>query len=172
MSKLLVVVDMQVDFVNGALGTVKAQGIVADVVRKVEAEIAAGSTVVFTKDTHLENYLDTQEGKNLPVPHCIKGTAGWELVPELLPFAEGRVVMEKGTFGSTMLAHYTAKNQFDEVELIGLCTDICVISNAMLIKAAYPEIPVSVCESCCAGVTPESHKNALEAMKMCQIKIS
>ena len=171
MSKLLVVVDMQVDFVNGALGTVEAQGIVADVVRKVEAEIAAGSTVVFTKDTHLENYLDTQEGKNLPVPHCIKGTAGWELVPELLPFAEGRVVMEKGTFGSTMLAHYTAKNQFDEVELIGLCTDICVISNAMLIKAALPEADLIVDSALCAGVTPQKHEAALETMRSCQIAV-
>lgn len=171
MSKLLVVVDMQVDFVSGALGTSEAQLIVPNVIRRVEDEIAAGSTVVFTKDTHKEDYLNTQEGKRLPVVHCVKGTEGWKLVPELRSFAEGRSVMEKGTFGSAALAHFAAKNGFDEVELIGLCTDICVISNAMLIKAACPESVIRVCESCCAGVTPESHRNALEAMKMCQIEI-
>lgn len=171
MNKLLVVVDMQIDFVNGALGTAEAQSIIPEVVRKVEEEIAAGSTIVFTKDTHEENYLETQEGQKLPVVHCVKDTEGWELIPELRAFEKGRMVMEKGTFGSTALAHFAAKNHFDEVELIGLCTDICVISNAMLIKAACPETPIRVCESCCAGVTPESHKNALEAMKMCQIEI-
>lgn len=171
MNKLLVVVDMQTDFVNGALGTAEAQKIVPKVVHKVETEIAKGSTIVFTKDTHGENYLNTQEGKKLPVVHCVKNTEGWELVPELRPFTENHIVMEKGTFGSSALAHFAAKNQFEEVELIGLCTDICVISNAMLIKAACPETVICVCESCCAGVTPESHKNALEAMKMCQIEI-
>lgn len=171
MNKLLVVIDMQVDFVNGTLGTTEAQLIVPEVVRKVETEIAAGTTVVFTKDTHGEGYLNTQEGRKLPVVHCVKDTKGWELVPELRTFEEGRTVMEKGTFGSSALAHFAAKNQFDEVELIGLCTDICVISNAMLIKAACPETVIRVCESCCAGVTPQSHKNALEAMKMCQIEI-
>ena len=171
MSKLLVVVDMQVDFVNGALGTKEAEAIVPAVVKKMKEEIAAGSTVVFTRDTHQDNYPDTQEGRNLPVIHCVEGTAGWQLIPELRDLAEGRKIFNKGTFGSIQLAHYAAANSFDTIELIGLCTDICVISNAMILKAALPEVPVSVCAECCAGVTPESHNNALAAMKMCQIGI-
>lgn len=171
MSKLLVVVDMQVDFVNGALGTKEAEAIVPAVVKKIKEEIAAGSTVVFTRDTHQDNYLSTQEGRNLPVIHCVEGTEGWQLIPELCDLAEGRKIFNKGTFGSIQLAHYAAANSFDAIELIGLCTDICVISNAMILKAALPEVPVSVCAECCAGVTPESHNNALAAMKMCQIGI-
>lgn len=171
MSKLLVVVDMQVDFVNGALGTKEAEAIVPAVVKKMKEEIAAGSTVVFTRDTHQDNYPDTQEGRNLPVIHCVEGTAGWQLIPELRDLAEGRKIFNKGTFGSIQLAHYAAASSFDTIELIGLCTDICVISNAMILKAALPEVPVSVCAECCAGVTPESHNNALAAMKMCQIGI-
>ena len=171
MSKLLVVVDMQVDFVNGALGTKEAEAIVPAVVKKMKEEIAAGSTVVFTRDTHQDNYLNTQEGRNLPVIHCVEGTAGWQLIPELRDLAEGRKIFNKGTFGSIQLAHYVAANSFDTIELIGLCTDISVISNAMILKAALPEVPVSVCAECCAGVTPESHNNALAAMKMCQIGI-
>ncbi|MDD7388543.1 MAG: cysteine hydrolase [Lachnospiraceae bacterium] len=171
MSRLLVVVDMQKDFVDGALGTPQACGIVPSVVHKIQEETAAGSTIVFTKDTHETDYLETQEGRKLPVVHCVKGTPGWELVPELLPFADGRKVIEKNTFGSTMLAHLAGKMKFDEIELIGLCTDICVISNAMILKAALPEAVIRVCASCCAGVTPQSHLNALEAMKMCQIEV-
>lgn len=171
MSKLLVVVDMQTDFVDGSLGTAEARAIVPEVVRKIEEETAAGTTVVFTRDTHETNYLETQEGRKLPVVHCIKDTEGWNLIPQLRPLAEGRMIINKNTFGSTMLAHYVGKNRFDEVELIGLCTDICVISNAMIIKASSPEAVIRVCASCCAGVTPESHLNALEAMKMCQIEI-
>ncbi len=171
MSKLLVVVDMQTDFVDGSLGTAEARTIVPEVVRKIEEETAAGTTVVFTRDTHETNYLETQEGRKLPVVHCIKDTEGWNLIPQLRPLAEGRMIINKNTFGSTMLAHYVGKNKFDEVELIGLCTDICVISNAMIIKASSPEAVIRVCASCCAGVTPESHLNALESMKMCQIEI-
>ena len=175
MSKLLVVVDMQVDFVNGALGTKEAEAIVPAVVKKIEAEIAAGSTVVFTRDTHQANYPETQEGRNLPVIHCVEETEGWQLIPELRSLAAGRKIFNKDTFGSIRLAHYVAANAFanvfDTIELIGLCTDICVISNAMILKAAAPEVPVSVCAECCAGVTPESHKNALDAMKICQIAI-
>ena len=171
MNKLLVIVDMQIDFVTGALGTAEARAIVPNAVRKVKEELEAGSTLVFTKDTHGGNYLNTQEGKKLPVIHCVKGSEGWELIPELRPFAKDRAIMEKGTFGSSALAHFAAKNQFDEIELIGLCTDICVISNAMLLKASCPETTIRVCKTCCAGVTPESHNNALEAMKMCQIEI-
>ena len=171
MNRLLVVVDMQNDFVDGSLGTARAREIVPVVVHKVQEEAAAGSAIVFTKDTHGTDYLETQEGRKLPVVHCVKGTPGWELVPGLLPLAEGRKIIEKNTFGSTMLAHLAGKMKFDEIELIGLCTDICVISNAMILKAALPEAVVRVCASCCAGVTPESHQNALEAMKMCQIEV-
>ena len=171
MSRLLVVVDMQKDFVDGALGTPQACGIVPSVVHKIQEETAAGSTIIFTKDTHGTDHLETQEGRKLPVVHCVKGTPGWELVPELLPFADGRKIIEKNTFGSTMLAHLAGKMKFDEIELIGLCTDICVISNAMILKAALPEAVIRVCASCCAGVTPQSHLNALEAMKMCQIEV-
>lgn len=171
MSKLLVVVDMQVDFTTGALGSREADRITGNVQEKVEAELSAGTRVVFTKDTHQENYLTTQEGKHLPVVHCIKGTEGWELIPELKKYEESCSVFEKGTFGSIELAEYMSQNAFTEIELIGVCTDICVISNALLAKAAVPEAEISVDASCCAGVTPESHHTALEAMKMCQITV-
>ena len=169
--KLLVVVDMQADFVDGALGTAEAEAIVPKVVDKVARAVEAGDTVIFTQDTHGEKYLNTQEGKNLPVPHCLRGTPGWELIPQLLPYAHGRLCLEKPTFGSMELAQVAAEGNFEEIQLIGLCTDICVISNAMVLKAALPETPISVDASCCAGVTPASHANALEAMKMCQIAI-
>lgn len=169
MGKLLVVVDMQVDFVNGSLGTKEAAKIVPAVIKKIEEYRAANDEVVFTLDTHDEDYLDTLEGKNLPVAHCVKGTPGWELIEELRDF-EG-VRFEKPGFGSVGLLHYLAGKQYESVELIGLCTDICVISNAMLIKAALINTPVKVAQSCCAGVSPESHNNALEAMKMCQVEI-
>ena len=171
MKKLLVVVDMQNDFVTDALGTPEAVAIVPAVAERVAAAIEAGETVVFTRDTHRENYLDTQEGRNLPVPHCIEGTAGWQIIPQLEEYTAGRLCMNKPTFGSTALAHYAAREGFEEIELIGLCTDICVISNAMLLKAALPEVPISVTAACCAGVTPASHENALAAMKMCQITV-
>lgn len=169
--KLFVVVDMQKDFVDGALGTKEAQAIANNVVEKVKAEKAAGSEIIFTLDTHEANYLETAEGRNLPVEHCIRGTEGWKLIPALRPLADGCRIIEKPTFGSTRLAHLAASGNYEEIELIGLCTDICVISNALLLKAAVPETPISVDASCCAGVTPESHENALAAMKMCQITI-
>lgn len=172
MKKLLIVVDMQTDFVTGALGTKEAQAIVPAVVAKIKAAKEAGTDVMFTLDTHEDNYLETQEGKHLPVPHCIKNTEGWMLVPELRPLAEGCTMVEKPTFGSTRLAHLVGRTGYDEIELIGLCTDICVISNAMILKASVPDTPISVDASCCAGVTPESHANALSAMKMCQISIT
>ena len=172
MKKLLIVVDMQTDFVTGALGTKEAQAIVPMVAEKIQKAKEAGTDVIFTLDTHEENYLDTQEGKQLPVPHCIKNTEGWMLVPELRPLAGGCMSVEKPTFGSTRLAHIVGRAGYDEIELIGLCTDICVISNAMILKASVPETPISVDASCCAGVTPESHANALAAMKMCQIAIN
>lgn len=169
--KLLVVVDMQTDFVDGALGTPEAQAIIENVVRKVTEAKEAGTQIIFTLDTHETNYLETLEGKNLPVEHCIRETDGWKLIPQLRPLAAGARIIEKPTFGSTKLAHLVAGGNYDEIELIGLCTDICVISNALLVKASVPETPITVDASCCAGVTPQSHKNALEAMKMCQIII-
>ena len=164
----LIVVDMQNDFIDGALGTPEAVAILPHVKAKIEQ---FDGKVLFTRDTHEANYLTTQEGRNLPVEHCIKGTDGWQIHPTLEALRKAEAI-DKPTFGSTTLVHFLQRAQdLESVELIGLCTDICVISNAMLIKAAFPEIPVTVDAKCCAGVTPQSHKNALEAMKMCQIKI-
>ena len=164
----LIVVDMQNDFIDGALGTPDAVAILPHVKAKIEN---FNGQILFTRDTHEANYLSTQEGRNLPVEHCIKGTDGWQIHPTLEALRKTEAI-DKPTFGSTTLVHLLQRAQeLESVELIGLCTDICVISNAMLIKAAFPEIPVTVDAKCCAGVTPESHKNALEAMKMCQIKI-
>lgn len=167
---VLVVVDMQKDFIDGALGTKEAVEIVDNV-----AEMIKGfdGEVVFTRDTHFDNYLETQEGKKLPVPHCIKGSEGWKLDKKLEALRiDSMKIFDKPTFGSMELAEYLKSlTDLGSVTLIGLCTDICVISNALLIKAALPEVCISVVERCCAGVTPQSHKNALEAMKMCQINI-
>lgn len=168
MKKLLVVTDMQKDFIDGALGTAEAKAIVPAVCDKIKG---FDGEVVFMKDTHSAIYLMTQEGKRLPVEHCIKGTEGWELNEEIKPLAENHRIIEKPTFGSVELANFIADGDYSSVELIGLCTDICVISNALIIKAFLPEMPISVDSSCCAGVTPESHENALSAMKMCQITI-
>lgn len=172
MKRLTIIIDMQKDFVNGALGTREAQQIVEPLVEFVKDQLRQGTEVVFTMDTHLENYLDTQEGKNLPVPHCIKGTEGWELIEQLKPMAKDCRIFEKPSFGSMELAEFVRRGGYGEIALAGLCTDICVISNAMLLKAAVPESKVSIISSCCAGVTPESHENALKAMKMCQMMIS
>lgn len=169
MKRLLVVVDMQKDFIDGSLGTEEARAIVPRVAEKIREYQAAGNEVVFTLDTHGEDYLNTQEGKKLPVIHCVKDTAGWELDKALEKFQGKR--FEKPSFGSKDLAAWAAEEGFDEIELIGLCTDICVISNALLLKAYLPETEITVDGSCCAGVTPQSHTNALEAMKMCQIQI-
>ena len=165
--KVLVVVDMQNDFISGSLGTLEAQAIVDNVVRKIDT--FDGDMICTTQDSHGDNYLDTQEGKNLPVKHCIKGSEGWRLHEELEGFQGRR--FEKVTFGSIECGQYAARGGYDRVELVGLCTDICVISNAMLIKAMAPELPVEVDSTCCAGVTPQSHENALSAMKMCQIGV-
>lgn len=168
--KLLIVVDMQKDFIDGALGTSQAVAIVPKVREKIEAYRAAGDMVIFTRDTHGENYLTTQEGRNLPVVHCVKGTPGWGIAAEL-PVGDSAVV-DKPTFGSVSLAHRVARLEgLEAIELVGLCTDICVISNALILKATLPELPISVDAACCAGVTPESHQNALAAMKMCQIAV-
>ena len=168
MKKVLIVVDMQNDFVTGCLGSKEAQAIVPDMVKFVED---FDGTILFTKDTHEENYMETQEGKKLPVPHCIKGTEGWEIIGELRPFADKAVIFEKPTFGSKELAAYIAKDAPDEVTLIGVCTGICVLNNATLIKAFAPEIPVKVIANLCACVTPDTHKTALDAMATCQIEI-
>ena len=168
--KALICVDMQNDFIDGALGTKEAEAIVPFVKEKLRKARQEDTEVIFTRDTHFEDYLTTQEGKKLPVEHCIKNTEGWEISRELEVLDS--VIFDKITFGSVELPEYLKKiKDLEDVELIGLCTDICVISNAMLIKAAFPEITVRVDSSCCAGVTPESHENALNAMKMCQIEV-
>ena len=170
--KYLIVVDMQNDFITGSLGTKEAEAILPKVIEKVKNY---DGTVIYTKDTHQADYMATQEGKNLPVEHCIEGSWGWMLADELEKLSAGHKVFNKPTFGSTELAKYlveeNAKEVIEEIELCGLCTDICVISNAFVIKANLTEVPVTVDASCCAGVTPESHLNALAAMKMCQVKV-
>lgn len=166
--KILVVVDMQLDFITGSLGSEAAKSIVQNVVDKVKN---FNGRVIFTRDTHYENYLNTQEGGKLPVAHCIKNTEGWQICDELKPYATE--VIDKETFGSIDLPQTikNLENSIDEIEICGLCTDICVISNAMILKAAFPEVNIIVDSSCCAGVTTESHNTALEAMKAVQIEI-
>ena len=170
--KYLIVVDMQNDFITGSLGTKEAEAILPKVIEKVKNY---DGTIIYTRDTHQADYMATQEGKNLPVEHCIEGTWGWMLADELEKLSAGHTVFNKPTFGSTELAKYLTeenkKSAIEEIELCGLCTDICVISNAFVIKANLTEVPVSVDASCCAGVTPESHLNALAAMKMCQVSV-
>jgi len=168
MKKAIIVVDMQNDFIDGSLGTREAQEMLPRLREKLSR--ADGADLVFTMDTHTADYLSTQEGKKLPVEHCIKPSEGWEIADALQPFVErAKAVVEKPSFGSTKLPEIVS--EYDEIELTGLCTDICVISNALLLKAFYPEKKICVDASCCAGVTPESHENALAAMKMCQIDI-
>ena len=165
--KYLIVVDMQNDFIDGALGTPEARAIVPYVARKIKE---FDGEVLFTRDTHFMNYMDSAEGKKLPVPHCIKDTDGWQIRSELQALSK-KPPIDKLTFGSKELAAYFSDKDVESITLLGLCTDICVISNALLLKAFYPEIPIAVDAGGCAGVTPESHQNALNAMKMCQIDI-
>ena len=165
MKKTLIVIDMQNDFIDGTLGTAEAVAIVDRVKAKIDAYKAAGGEIIFTRDTHGENYLDTPEGKKLPVVHCIQGTQGWEISEKLC--TEGCDIIDKPSFGWTKWN----ERSFEEIELVGLCTDICVISNAMLRKAAFPEVPITVDSTCSAGVTVESHNTALDAMKAVQIEI-
>ena len=168
MAKILIVVDMQNDFIDGALGTPEAQAIVPYVKEVVEG---FDGKVFFTRDTHFENYMDTQEGHNLPIPHCIKGTNGWEIAPALEAMRTTEAV-DKVTFGSRDLVEILkGEGEIESITFVGLCTDICVISNAMVVKAFFPEVPLFVDAKGCAGVTPESHARALEAMAMCQIKV-
>ena len=166
--KLLVVVDMQNDFIDGALGSPEAVAIVPYVKSLIQG---FDGKVIFTRDTHFENYMDTQEGKNLPVPHCIKGTDGWQIRPELEALRKTEAI-DKITFGSTELVDVIGREEnVESITFVGLCTDICVFSNVMTVKAFYPEIPLLVDAAGCAGVTPDSHKTALAAMKMCQVDI-
>lgn len=171
MQNVLLVIDMQNDFIDGALGTKEAVAIVPAVKAKIEG---FEGTVLFTRDTHFGNYMKTQEGKNLPVPHCIKGTPGWEIRKEL-DALRTTTPIDKVTFGSMelgpMLVKMNEENPIESITVIGLCTDICVISNVMIAKAFLPEVPVIVDANCCAGVSPETHENALNAMAVCQVKI-
>ena len=172
MRKLLIVIDMQNDFIDAALGTKEAVEIVDAVKEKIRSYPA--ENVIATMDTHAENYLKTQEGRNLPVVHCVKGTDGWQIRPEIADLLKGAKIYEKPTFGSMkMAADLKALSEKEEIELelIGLCTDICVASNALLLKAAMPEVKISVDPACCAGVTPEKHEAALETMRSCQIQV-
>ena len=172
--KYLIVIDMQNDFIDGALGTDEAQEILPAVAEKIRG---FDGTVLFTRDTHTRDYMDTQEGANLPVIHCVKGEEGWKLPDVLndLRLELNSVVFDKPTFGSVELGKYMLdlceKGEVESIELIGVCTDICVISNALLLKAFMPEVPICVDQACCAGTTVQNHENALAAMKMCQIAV-
>ena len=165
MKKTLIVVDMQKDFIDGALGSKEAVAIVENVKKKIVFYKENGHEIIFTRDTHQENYMETNEGKHLPVPHCIEGTDGWQIADGLE--VEGAIYINKPNFGYVNWKEYA----LEEVEMVGLCTDICVVSNALILKATFPEINVTVDASCCAGVTPDSHKAALTTMKMCQVEV-
>lgn len=170
--KIIIVIDMQNDFIDGSLGTKEAEAIVPAVIEKIKEY--PKQDVYATRDTHLKDYLNTQEGKNLPVEHCIKGTKGWEIRADIAELILKDHIFDKPTFGSVQLAEAIKKMNEEkplEIELIGLCTDICVVSNALLLKAFMPEVRISVDQSCCAGVTPEKHEAALETMRSCQIQI-
>ena len=174
-NKLLVIVDMQNDFVAGSLGSAEAQAIVDNVCEKIRGW---EGVIAFTYDTHGEDYMNTLEGKKLPVPHCIRGTSGWALNDKVRRFAEGellpekvRIRIEKPTFGSFELVEFAKSMNFESIEIVGLCTDICVISNAILLRAGMPDTPIAVDAKCCAGVTPQTHAHALSVMKKCQIDV-
>lgn len=176
MKRTLIVIDMQNDFVTGPLGTEEARTIVPNIKAKIDEYIKNGDEVIFTRDTHDEDYLNTNEGKHLPVPHCIDDTEGWQVVPELdIPECEH---IEKFTFGWPFWRYSRDWNSeiryaryLEEIELVGVCTDICVVSNALILKSMYPQSKITVDASCCAGVTPETHKAALAVMKSCQIEV-
>lgn len=165
MKKTLIVVDMQKDFIDMALGTKEAVAIVPKVKEKIQEYVQNGDEIIFTRDTHGDNYLQTLEGKQLPVEHCIKGTKGWQIAEGL--YIEGCKIIDKPNFG---WPHWNEEH-LEDVEIIGLCTDICVVSNALIIKATFPDINVKVDSKCCAGVTVETHEAALKTMAMCQIEI-
>ena len=170
MKKLLLVIDMQNDFITGSLGSPQAESILPNVKAKIETYRKNGDEVLFTRDTHFSNYLTTQEGRCLPVEHCISGTEGHKITSEIE--TDGCAVFDKPNFGSLALALEVASKGIDEIELCGLCTDICVVSNAIILKAQLPEAKVSVDATCCAGVSAESHQAALLTMKMCQVNVT
>ena len=175
--KLMVIIDMQNDFLTGTLGNPGTQAVLAPVCLRIKNALESGVELLCTMDTHGEDYMETTEGRKLPVPHCIKGTKGWELPDELKDALGGLVPerqIEKGTFGAKNLPEKVievCRGVPDEIELIGVCTDICVISNALLLKTFFPECEITVNAGCCAGTSPEAHDRAIEAMKMCQINI-
>ncbi len=169
MKKLLVVVDMQNDFVTGTLGSEEAVKIIPMVKSKIEEYKSANQSIIFTRDTHFENYLETQEGEYLPVVHCVKGTEGHEIISELE--IKDCEIFDKPNFGSIELSKQISLSEYEEIELCGLCTDICVVSNAIILKAQLPETKITVDPKCCAGVTVESHNAALLTMKMCQVNV-
>jgi nicotinamidase-related amidase len=169
MKKILIVVDMQNDFIDGSLGTKEAVAILSNVKNKIDEYRQRGDEVIFTADTHFEDYLSTNEGKHLPVKHCIKGTKGWEISPALN--VSNSKVIEKPTFGYTEWKSVIENVDELSIELVGLCTDICVVSNALILKATFPNATIKVDSTCCAGVTPTSHASALTTMQMCQIEI-
>ena len=169
MKNAVVVIDMQKDFVTGCLGTLEAQTIVSDMVTYLKN---FDGDILFTRDTHQSNYLETQEGEKLPVEHCIENTEGWNIIDELNEFINDKTkIFNKPTFGSTDLANYLVQQKYDSITFIGVCTGICVISNALLTKANLPETPINVVKNLCACVTPTSHKTALNAMSTCQINL-
>lgn len=172
MRDILLVIDMQNDFIDGSLGTKEAEAVVDAVVSEIKKY--PQQDVIATRDTHDEHYPETQEGKKLPVKHCMKDTKGWKINDKIAAALGGAEVIDKPSFGSKILAEKIADMAAKEeitVTLVGLCTDICVVSNALLIKAYSPEIPVRVIASCCAGVTPSSHEAALTTMRMCQVEV-
>ena len=171
MKKLLVVVDMQQDFVHGALGTDRAREILPRVREKIHKAVGEGASLAYTMDTHQPDYLQTREGKNLPVVHCVEGTEGWALCAELSGPLEGAKAFHKPSFGSVGLGEYVKSEKFDVVEMIGVCTGICVLSNAVLVKAYAPETDVLVDSGLCACVSPESHQTALDAMRLLQVTV-
>lgn len=172
--KILIVVDMQNDFIDGALGSLNATAIIPKVIQKIAEYDAIGQPVIFTVDTHFDNYMETLEGKNLPIPHCILGTEGWEIPKEIL--GNHTNIIQKHTFGSVNLPNYIRANipnfeTLESIELIGVCTDICVVSNALILRAHYPDIPITVDAACCAGTEEAAHRAALDTMRSCQITI-
>ena len=173
--KILIAVDLQNDFIDGALGTKEAEAIVPAAAARIREWREAGAEIFATLDTHEANYMETREGKKLPVPHCIRGTEGWQLNPVIREALGDCTIVEKPTFGSVRLPELVREKigsgEDATIELIGLCTDICVVSNALLLKAAFPEAEIQVSNNCCAGVTPEKHRAALETMASCQIEI-
>lgn len=172
MKKLLVVVDMQRDFVHGALGTAQARDLLPRMERKIEKAEDEGVSLAYTMDTHQPDYLRTQEGKKLPLIHCVEGTEGWALCAELSPLLDGAKAFHKPSFGSVELGEYVKNEDFDTVELVGVCTGICVLSNAVLIKAYAPGTEIVVDGGLCACVSPESHQIALKAMELLQITVT